>query len=286
MAVTTARQLDYRGLTIGGDLGPITIRTVEGLADLPELRVSDRPLLLRHGYHAGTDLMGARTITVELEVVAYDEASFTSSVDALVDAFTVGEEAPFTFLVPGLAGGDVGMVLARCRKRAVAIDDNYLEWSAAFAVELVATDPRIYAATEGLITTGVPTAGVGRTYPLTFSRTYGAAGSGGLILATNEGNVATPWVARLDGPLNYPRLENITVDRLLELDLVLQAGEWLVLDSARRAVLFLGSSSRYADLSPGSEWWELAPGVNEVSFRTIDITDAGTVQFAWRSAWA
>jgi hypothetical protein len=268
MAVTTARQLDYRGLTIGGDLGPITIRTVEGLADLPELRVSDRPLLLRHGYHAGTDLMGARTITVELEVVAYDEASFTSSVDALV------------------AGGDVGMVLARCRKRAVAIDDNYLEWSAAFAVELVATDPRIYAATEGLITTGVPTAGVGRTYPLTFSRTYGAAGSGGLILATNEGNVATPWVARLDGPLNYPRLENITVDRLLELDLVLQAGEWLVLDSARRAVLFLGSSSRYADLSPGSEWWELAPGVNEVSFRTIDITDAGTVQFAWRSAWA
>jgi hypothetical protein len=284
--VTTARQLDYRGLTIGGDLGPITIRAVEGLADLPELRVSDRPLLLRHGFHAGTDLLGARTVTLELEVVAYDEAAFTGAVEALLAAFTVGEEAPFTFMVPGLAGGDIGMVLARTRKRASVLDDEYLGWSAAFAVELVATDPRIYAATESVVTTGVPTEGVGRTYPLTFSRTYGPAGTGGLILATNEGNIPTPWVARLDGPLNYPRLENITTDRLLELDMVLQAGEWVVLDSARRSVLFMGSSSVYSSLSPASEWWDLAPGVNEVSFRTIDITDAGTVQLAWRSAWA
>ena len=278
------RWLAYRGLVMGQE--PVNVRTVEGLADLPELRVSDRPLLLRHGFHAGTDLMGARTITLELEVVAYEEATFTAAVAELLAAFTVGEEAPFTFLVPGLAGGDVGMVLARTRKRATVVDDDYLGWAAAFAVELVATDPRIYAATESVVTTTVPTEGVGRTYPLTYPRDYGAAGTGGLILATNAGNVATPWVARLDGPLNYPRLENLTTDKLLELDMVLQAGEFVTLDSARRSAMFMGSSPVYSSLSPASEWWDLDPGVNEVSFRTIDITDAGTVQLAWRSAWA
>jgi hypothetical protein len=203
-----------------------------------------------------------------------------------MDAFTVGEEAPFSFLVPGLVNGSVGMMLARCRKRATVLDDDYMGWSAGFAVELVATDPRIYTASESLITTGVPAGGVGRTYPMTYPRSYGAAGTGGLILATNVGNVAAPWVARLNGPLNYPRLENVTTDRLLELDRVIQAGEWVVVDSARRSVLLMGSSSIYADLSPASEWWDLAPGVNEVSFRTINTTDTGTVQFAWRSAWA
>jgi hypothetical protein len=106
---------------------------------------------------------------------------------------------------------------------------------------------------------------VGRTYNLTFNRTYAASAPSGSFTVVNNGNAPTDWVATVFGGIVNPVVRIGDVD--IEMTLTLTTGQFLVIDSAARTILLNGdpADSRY-DLSNFTEWsWDellLEPGSN------------------------
>lgn len=283
----TPNTMAYSGLTMGAGTA-YSISSIAGLLDLPEVRSADRVRLRRHGALAGDDFAGVREIEIELVLVGdgLDDTSFAAALDALLAATRIGRaELPLTFRIPGVAGGGDRLVYARPRKRELLLDPERMAARVPeIVLQLVATDPRLYDATEGTGLSTLPTAGGGLEFPLDFDLTFGAVSTGGTITAVNVGTFPTSPTFRIDGPITNPRIENVTAGKTLALNITLLTGEWLDIDTEARTILLGGTASRYSSLAVGSEWWDLEPGTSEVTFRATTPT-AATLSMTWRSAW-
>lgn len=293
MTISQDWQLQYRDLLIGPD-SPYDAPVIDGLAAIPELRSNDRARLRRHGELAGDDFLGGRTLTLTLafkDPADCTEATldqvFGQNMHALRLAFRPGEaEEPLSLQIPGVAWGAPGPVRVNCRPRRMAatIDRRWGRRVPAFAVELHATDPRIYDDAEQTGLAALPSPSGGLTFPVTPPLVFGTVSTGGTILADNAGTFPTPVQFRIDGPVTNPRVENVTLGRALQLTYTLDASEHLLIDSDTRTVMLGGTASRYSALGEAPEWFDLAPGVNEIKFSALTAT-AGTLTASWRSAW-
>jgi hypothetical protein len=101
----------------------------------------------------------------------------------------------------------------------------------------------------------------------TGTRTYGSTGDTGRLTAVNNGASPAYPVLRLDGPVANPAIEQVNTGAILTLDATLQAGEYLLIDTRSRAVLFMGTSPRRTWVRAGSAWPLLVPGSNEFAYR-------------------
>ncbi|RMH71870.1 MAG: hypothetical protein D6683_14265 [Actinomyces sp.] len=284
MAVTADFQLSFGGVDMG-DGTDYDVVDIDGLG-VPGVRSSDVETLRRHGLHPGDDFVGGRVVTVTLEVDGgADAATLTSRMATLAAALRPGQdESALVFQLPGVAGGGRRRLLVRPRRVAVPVNLQRVYGLPEVVAQFAATDPRIYDDTQSTDSTSLPTSGTGLTWPLTWPLNWGAVGTSGSIFATNAGNFEAPVTIRLDGPVTNPRIENVTVGRTIELDITLNAGEYLEIDTQARTVLLGGTASRYSSLTTTSQWWDLAPGTNEVRFRASTPT-AATMTLTWRSAW-
>lgn len=274
----------YNGLTIGGDGSPYQITQLSGLHDSPEVRSSDQTRARDHGLYAGTDLLGGRTLTAEIEVVAKhpNETVWSDFSRALVPG--QGNELPLVFQIPGVAGGVAIEVGARVRRLSLPVDRSYFFGHGSAMVQFVATDPRIYSQAATTYTVSQATvSGSGLVFPITFPLTFGGAVSGGQFVAVNAGEFAAPWTATISGPITNPTLENVTTGEAIAFTGTVASGETLVVSSLDRSVLLNGTASRYSWLVVGSSWWNLAPGSNTV--RLAGTSGSGSVSFTYRSAW-
>lgn len=274
----------YNGLTVGGDGSPYQIMQLTGLHDSPEVRTSDQTRARDHGLFAGTDLLGSRSLTAQIEVVAAhpNETPWSDFSRALVPG--QGSELPLVFQIPGVAGGVAIEVGARVRRLSLPVDRNYFHGHGSAAVEFVATDPRIYSQASTTYTVSQASiSGSGLTFPITFPLTFGGAVSGGQFVATNAGEFGAPWTATISGPIVNPTLENVTTGQTIAFTISIAAGETLVVSSLDRSVLLNGTASRYSSLVVGSSWWQLTPGANTV--RLAGTSGTGSVSFTYRSAW-
>lgn len=281
MAISEDFQLLYNGLTLGSGTD-FEVIAVRGLDDLPEIRTSDTERPSDHGLFPGRDLAAGRTIEIEIEIWGATAAAFRTNVDALTAATVLQSAAlPLSFRLPSL-GGD-RRVNCRPRHRALPVDLGYALSVGAAIIQFAATDPRVYADTETVLTTAAATSGGGRTYGRVYPLTYAAGGTGGNLTAVNAGNFPTrPW-ARITGPSTAPRLENTTTGQYLALGLTLAAGEFVDVDFDDHTILLGGTASRYSTLMSGSTFWELGAGTNLIKFTAAD--SMGTLEFRYRSAW-
>jgi hypothetical protein len=289
MPVSSDWQAEYAGLLLG-DGTVYEIREIQGLADQPDLRTSDRARLRRHGLLPGDDFLAARAVTVDLEVFGADDAAFAAAMAALKLALAPGNpEAPLTFKVPGVAGGGIRRLNARPRKLALPVDlDRFFYRQPTATVLFEASDPRLYDDALSSVSTGLAVSPSGLVWNLTWNLSWGASSSSGSIFAVNAGTFPTPPVFRIDGPVTNPSVENITTGEKLALSadggLVVGAGEFVELDTDARTVLLGGTASRYSKLSADSTWFDLKPGTTELKFRGT-TAGAPTLTVTWRSAW-
>lgn len=116
----------------------------------------------------------------------------------------------------------------------------------------------------------------------------GPPGSGTVV---NGGTIDAFPVLRLFGPLAAGQLvvENRTTGRRLVFDdLEVTGGNYVEVDVRRRTILLNGllSQSRYDRLVVAeSQWWTLAPGVNDVRFLPDSFTAPAQMQVRHRWAW-
>lgn len=281
--VTTDWMAEFNGLAVGDDEA-ISLVQIEGLADLPAVRSADRTILRRDGLHAGDDFLGGRSVVLTLELEADTDAGLATLVEAVGAAFQVGAEQALVFQVPGVAGGNKAQLWCRPRALSAPITLDWLYRMPIMRVQLAASDPRLYALTEGSEADTLPTTEGGREFNEVPPITFGAVSTGGLFTCTNDGTVLTWPVIKLTGPVTNPRITNVTTDETLELELVVASGDYVLLDTDARTVLLNGTASRYSSLAQDSTWWGLQPGDNEVRYEA-STTTASTITVTWRSAW-
>ena len=291
MAVTADWQVSYNDLLLGSGTPYRVVWPIEGLADHPDVVVSDQPKLRSDGLTPGDDFLDGRTIVLRVEVTGSDDAAFAEAVSAFKRAFRAGSgvvEQPLTFQAPGVADGGVRRLVGRPRKLATPVDRQWQLRLPVFAVQFDASDPRIYDDTESSVGTDLAAATTGHAWPQGWPMDWGGASTSGIVTATNAGTYSTPWTATIAGPVTNPTVENVDTGQTLAFTanggLSLGVGETLVIDSATRTALLGGTASRYDRLTSPVSWWDLPPGVTQLRFGgSTSGTPSMTV--TWRSAW-
>jgi hypothetical protein len=257
-----------------GDLlmGPGTgysISSIDGIDDLPEVRNQDVAKSDAHGDYTGPDYTGPRTVQLGLTLIADTPDQLRQMILDLRRATQPGTlPADLQLLDWGIS------VTGKVRKRSVPYDAAYLWRTGTAAIEWYCADPYLYGADEQSASTTAYSPSAGRTYPRTHPVTYGSTGSSGTITATNSGDATAYPVLRLDGPVANPTVEQTTTGALLVLDTTLQAGDYLILDTRSRAVLYQGTSPRRSWVRAGSTWPTVEPGDNQFVYRGAALPGA------------
>ncbi len=274
----------YNGLTFGGPSGVIQILKVEGLEDLPAIRVGDSPRGYVDGEFYGRDVLSGRTITYDLQLFAGSQGlTFRQLVNLFKAAFlplSTGTQV-LQFQLPGET---LKRINVRCRRRHLPLDTDYTFGYGLGAVEFFAADPRIYEDAASSLSIGLSGASGGLTFPLTFNATFGSTAAPNTQVATNIGTVSTKPVITVTGPVDTPVIQNVTQGSLLKVNVVLASGDTLTIDTDARSVMLNGTASRRSSLSVDSTFWDLSPGANTIKYSAAAAT-ASTATLAWRSAY-
>lgn len=250
------------GLTIGS--GTIYEWTAwpSGLGT-PDIRAQDTSRPRRHGVTAADDLLGARTITFEIQIkgtlpvleaaLANLNVAFSpSAADTWLNLRVTGTPSEYALL-----GRPRGVEWDLSRRFTFGLADARCTF--------VATDPIKYGAAV-TTTIGLPSGTAGLLFPASASFVFGAQ-TGGEATVTNTGPTPVDWTAVITGPLTTPRLEMVSLNRRVSFDIAVGSGETLVLDSKTGSALLNGTTPRTSTMLPGSRWWQLPVGSSTIRLR-------------------
>ena len=272
------------GVVLGQDtaIQPfVDITTVQGL-DNATYRVSAKDTEGIDGGVVEADFESMRIIVIEGNI--YGGTSMESYLDSLKGNYApVLTSQPFYFKAPGVA-----QRLVFCK----SITGLRYDWDLSrrnnitpFQIQLQAGDPTIYAsALQTTIATLPPAATVGRGYNRLYPLTYGGATSSGLINVTNSGNKPAPAVFSITGPVTNPQIISDTAGASIQIQISLVTGDTLTIDLGKRTVILNGTANRRNLWAPGSKWFLLQPGVNQLRFDASTQT-ASQLTITWRDAY-
>lgn len=257
----------------------------------PSVRVSSDVRTERDGTDDATRYFGARLVSVRAVAQAVDGSTKQQVLDAL-GYFTVPSRRPWLYYTLEDGGPE-----RRVRLRAEA-------FTAPLAAPVAHRLQRLqvsWAGPDGVLEAAELTvenvfaaADVedGRTYDLTFDRSYPESDPIGTVEIVNDGNVDVSPVLRLYGPCTNPRIENVTYDETLEFTantgLSIAAGDYLEVDVLNSTALLNGdaAASRYGRLDIAeSTWWTLRPGVNVVRYYPETFETGSLAEVRYRSQW-
>jgi phage-related protein len=254
-------RIQWDGLLFGPG-SPYHVTTIVGLDDMPDVRAEDVERPGQHGDYTGPDFTAARTIQLGLSLIGDSPDHLRELVLALRAATQPqASPAPLAFLDQDT------LIYGKIRRRSIPYDAEYLWRTGTAAIEVYCADPYLYGLDERSDSTTAYSPAAGRTYPMVHPRTYGSAGESGRITALNAGSSDAYPVLRIDGPVANPSIEQVTTGQSLVIDATLQLGEYLLIDTRTRAVLYQGTSPRRSWVRAGSTWPLLLPGENEIAYR-------------------
>lgn len=290
-------QFSFGGLTIG-DGTMFEVHAVSGLDDR-DMNLLTPSLPRYHGGLIGASYHQPRVVSIRFDVhadhalaLAAAQADLAAKRDTIRAAFApaVDTESVLAWKLPGLAARRIE---CRADKLAIRFDVESEYGIAEATVQLVASDPAMYADTESTLVLSPYVSAAGLSYPVTYPKAYGSGGSGGGESATNEGTWETWPTITITGPssgtLTNPVLENVTTGKTLSLTAnggtSITTGQTLVIEShpRDRTVAFTTGASRYGTVS--GDFWPLVAGANELRFRASGTTTGAAATVAWRSAW-
>jgi hypothetical protein len=165
-------------------------------------------------------------------------------------------------------------------------------YAAQWSLTIFAPDPRRYASdsTGGgqiSLSTGLPTATSGLTVPEVVPAVIAAGGASGSLAATNAGTASVLPVLYIAGPVTNPRIENLTLELVLDFDIVLGSTDTLVVVPADGSVS-LGTASERQALTSASDSvgsFRLAPGQNSLTYRADSSPGGTTLTVVYRAGY-
>jgi hypothetical protein len=279
-------KVTYRGFQIGGAGRDARIRDITGL--FSRNMSANAPDLPRyHGSLIGASFEQKKTVRVGFAVAPERRLEMMGVLNPLIDS-----EEFASFEVEGYPPLLLGVRAVRCE---IPVTEVAEHGYASGDVEFEATDPALYSEDllQASLTPFVLSGGL--SYPVTYPKVYGSAGSGGGVEVTNEGEWETWPTFEISAPSSgtgtNPIVENITTGKRIALNanggVSMTSGQVLEISThpARRHIRFTTGASRYGKQSPDSEFFPLEPGVNELRFRMSGTTTNAECGVSARSAW-
>lgn len=231
------------------------------------LTVTQRPR--SHGGTRSESFLTPRVIAVTGEIVAPTPALLAQARHQL-DAAVSLTDTSFSVTEYGET-----LHATVTRQDEVLYGDETETWTT-FSIQLVAEDPRRYGASASF-STGEGSQSGGLTFPATWPISWPATVVSGVVSFNNPGNTAAPVTLRIDGPCTGPIITHVTNGSQLVFasSLVLQSGEFLIVDMEARTVKAQGQASRVGYVTSRG-WFQLDPGPNDIGFAASSY-DAGAL---------
>jgi len=251
------------------------VRDLAGLS-VPPIRSVEYPRAGVHGSIMGDQLLAARPFSINGYINGTSESDLTTKLDSLKLA-----------MAPTNADGTltIDSRILFCRPAGLDyIRSAQTRFLQDYQAQFKAQDPRFYSSTQYTQDIALPTATGGFSFPLAFPLAFGTISVGGILLATNAGNFESPPTIKIYGPVDNPRIKNITSGLSLEFNLTVAAGDYLEIDFLNHNVMLNGTASRFSYLTL-AEWWTLDPGVNELRYEASTYSAGSYARVIWRDAW-
>jgi Concanavalin A-like lectin/glucanases superfamily len=234
----------YNGVSWGPGQ-QIQIVKHEGLDETAPVRNTDQDRGGQDGQWSGRDLYGPRTVTITFAVLGRDNQDLRALLAVIERAWREDSvDRPMRVF-----NGERTLT-ARIRHRAFDQPLGGRDKTSTVVVQWYAKDPYYYESEQTVILRpNVP------------------------VLLLNPGDVSAPIHIRLVGPAAAPSFSNDTLPAQLWLNVTLDTGEVLDIDSDLRSILLNGVPSSPAK-DPRSLWWDLFVGVNQVRYTSASGSPA------------
>jgi hypothetical protein len=120
-------------------------------------------------------------------------------------------------------------------------------------------------------------------FPWTFTPITGTPGT---VQAYNTGSIEVGGTFHITGPCDVGiELRNLTTGAILQLNMPMQAADWVDIDMNNETVLFQSVSDRRNTIVQGTNFWKLLPGPNTVRLSSLGAIAATTGSLSYRSAY-
>lgn len=267
-----------------------------GLVGLTELEVrdADEDNPVGDGVYEGLDTIGARTITMRLDVDGSRAgSSFDDDVAALEWATRPKRVVDFWAWLPTWSTPRRASV--RVRRRRMPTDIGLRRGHTYVDVQLKASDPVLYGPEPTGLVTGFPVQVGGLQHPLFTNGggvdlgylDYGAAPVAGRLVVANAGTADVAPRYDVVGPVPAQGFSIVRTDTGAQLTFEgpLAAGAHLVLDAADGAAIVDGTADRGGQLTY-RDFWAVGPGESvELAFLNLGAWSAAQLTVHAPSGW-
>lgn len=238
----------------------------------------------RHGAIDRTLYYDGRVLDVEALIIGETELAAWQKFDEIEGALQLGSAHTLRFRRSGFSEDEQCEVIV-----ASPVDDG-ISWEEPrlirWGVSLFAADPRIYGATlrSGEYDPSASLAGGGVDFPLTFPLVFSSTTASNLEIV-NSGNMATPPLITIRGPVVNPIVDNDTLAKSIYLLYSLGSSDTIQIDVAARMIKLNGAERQDLLNAQDTEWWELAAGTNRLRLRGTGMaTDQTLLTVQYRDA--
>jgi len=152
-----------------------------------------------------------------------------------------------------------------------------------FALSLVCPDPAWRNPDEETWTLASFVGGF--SFPFSFPLSFGSVGQE--LDIENKGDMDSPVLIRMTGPLTNPELENVTTGQRISITREIRAGETLEINTAfgQKSVTIIDANGNRSNgfhyVSPASEFWSLVPGLNTVTYAATEESGNSSVTLSF-----
>lgn len=259
------------------------VRRIKGMGS-PAPR---RDVSLRASRHGATDrtlYYDGRVLDIEALIVGETELDAWQTFDEIEGALQLGSAHTLRFRRTGFPEDE------QCEVSVASPVDDGISWEEPrlirWGVSLFAADPRIYGATlrSGEYDPSASLSGGGLTLPLTFPLTFSSTTASNLELV-NSGNMPTPPIITVRGPVVNPIVDNDTLAKSIFLLYSLGSSDTIQVDVSARTIKLNGAERLDLLDAQNTEWWELAAGTNRLRLRGAGMaTDQTLLTVQYRDA--
>ena len=290
MSVLGSWELNWNGLTVGGQRNPFRFASVpEGLG-VPDAdaRVAGRAMGGSSWVQVGAGV--ARRLQFEIRVMGGDVGGLWSLVERAKGAF-IDLGVDITGDMQIASGRRVSFTGRPTKCEVVEYVPSGA--TAVLAAEVVCGDPRLLGTPEIIDIVLESGDWPGRPYPRDYaddsgglSPDYGASVPqvGGRVDLLNPGNTFSDWRVTFHGPVTDPVARDDTNGRQIQWIGTVASGEELVIDTYDRTITLDGANA-YTDVDGIPDWWRV-PGGDVVVIMDGTATDATShAVFEWTPAY-
>jgi len=258
--------VQWRDLTFAtGEAATYRITSLEGWAGRSAPRYDKQNRARAHGSHPSPVYADERIVTVEGRSWSQDDRD--AVLLALEQRMTFdGGEEPLTIT---LAGRELTAFAQFLRCDPILTPNEWGIGRFGWIAQWRCPDPLRYGPVQSAVSTGLPTAGGGLVYPLTYPLSYGSAGTPGQVTLTNDGTAAAPIVFTVTGSLPAGFEVSASGQRLVY-PVPVPAGETLTVDTAAGTILAQGTADRRGNLTVAD--WITVPPLSSI---TLQFTSLG-----------